>query len=88
MPGMYHGEDYDLAGFAVGAVERKTDSAGKDVRPGDVILGLASSGAHSNGYSLVRKIVGMSGLAYDGPGPLRPRARRWARPCWRRRASM
>ena len=69
MPGMYHGKDYDLAGFAVGAVERKRILPAKDVGPGDVILGLASSGPHSNGYSLIRKIVEMSGLAYDAPAP-------------------
>jgi phosphoribosylformylglycinamidine cyclo-ligase len=69
MPGMYHGKDYDLAGFAVGAVERKRILPAKDVGPGDVILGLASSGTHSNGYSLIRKIVEMSGLGYDAPAP-------------------
>jgi phosphoribosylformylglycinamidine cyclo-ligase len=69
MPGMYHGKDYDLAGFAVGAVERKRMLPAKDVGAGDVILGLASSGPHSNGYSLIRKIVAMSGLAYDAPAP-------------------
>ncbi len=69
MPGMYHGKDYDLAGFAVGAVERKRILPAKDVGPGDVILGLASSGPHSNGYSLIRKIVELSGLGYDAPAP-------------------
>ncbi|MEQ1522257.1 MAG: phosphoribosylformylglycinamidine cyclo-ligase [Aestuariivirga sp.] len=69
MPGMYHGKDYDLAGFAVGAVERKRILPAKDLGPGDVILGLASSGPHSNGYSLIRKIVEMSGLGYDAPAP-------------------
>ncbi|MFZ5723113.1 MAG: phosphoribosylformylglycinamidine cyclo-ligase [Pseudomonadota bacterium] len=57
MPGMYHGEDYDLAGFAVGVVEKSKIIDGKTVAAGDVILGIASSGPHSNGYSLVRKIV-------------------------------
>ncbi|MFH1304880.1 MAG: phosphoribosylformylglycinamidine cyclo-ligase [Candidatus Omnitrophota bacterium] len=56
MPGMYPDGEYDLAGFAVGIVNRKNVLDGKKVRPGDVILGLASSGLHSNGYSLVRKI--------------------------------
>ncbi|MEO0501646.1 MAG: phosphoribosylformylglycinamidine cyclo-ligase, partial [Pseudomonadota bacterium] len=57
MPGMYGKGDYDLAGFSVGAVERGAQLTGKTIAPGDVILGLASSGVHSNGYSLVRRIV-------------------------------
>jgi phosphoribosylformylglycinamidine cyclo-ligase len=57
MPGMYHGEDYDLAGFAVGVVEKSRIIDGTSVRPGDKLLGLASSGPHSNGYSLIRKIL-------------------------------
>lgn len=69
MPGMYHGNDYDLAGFAVGAAERKRILPRKDVGPGDVILGLASTGPHSNGYSLVRKLVEVSGLTYSSPSP-------------------
>ena len=69
MPGMYHGKDYDLAGFAVGAVERRRILPAKNVGPGDMVLGLASSGPHSNGYSLIRKIVEMSGLAYNAPAP-------------------
>jgi phosphoribosylformylglycinamidine cyclo-ligase len=69
MPGMYHGSDYDLAGFAVGAVERKKILPAKDVKAGDVILGLASSGPHSNGYSLIRKIVDVSRLASTAPAP-------------------
>ena len=72
MPGMYHGKDYDLAGFAVGAVERKRILPAKGVGAGDVILGLASSGPHSNGYSLIRKIVELSGLAYSAPAPFDP----------------
>ena len=57
MPGMYPAGEYDLAGFAVGAVEKSAIINGSGIAPGDVVLGLASSGAHSNGYSLVRKIV-------------------------------
>jgi len=60
MPGMYPGGEYDLAGFAVGIVEKKAIIDGSHVAAGDMVLGLASSGAHSNGYSLIRKIVAMS----------------------------
>jgi len=57
MPGMYPEGEYDLAGFCVGVVEKKRIISGKAIRPGDVLIGLTSSGAHSNGYSLIRKIV-------------------------------
>jgi phosphoribosylformylglycinamidine cyclo-ligase len=57
MPGMYPEGEYDLAGFCVGVVERKKIIDGRSIRPGDALIGLASSGAHSNGYSLIRKIV-------------------------------
>ncbi len=68
MPGMYEAKDFDLAGFAVGAMERGADlPAG--VQAGDVLLGLASDGVHSNGYSLVRKIVERTGLGWDAPAP-------------------
>src|ERR1700748_976311 len=60
MPGMYHGADYDLAGFCVGVVEKDAIIDGSKGRAGDVILGLPSSGPHSNGFSLIRKIVQVS----------------------------
>jgi len=61
MPGMYPAGEYDLAGFAVGAVEKSKILTGQDVTPGDVVLGLASSGVHSNGFSLVRKCIERAG---------------------------
>ena len=63
MPGMYPAGEYDLAGFAVGAVEKSKILDGKDVQVGDVVLGLASSGVHSNGFSLVRKCLERAGAA-------------------------
>jgi phosphoribosylformylglycinamidine cyclo-ligase len=74
MPGLYGEGDYDLAGFAVGAVERGRALTGAGVRPGDLVLGLASSGLHSNGFSLVRRIVAEAGIAYDAPAPFAPGA--------------
>ncbi len=72
MPGMYAEKDYDLAGFAVGAAERGTLLPREDLKPGDVVFGLPSSGVHSNGYSLVRRIVALSGLAWTAPAPFAP----------------
>jgi phosphoribosylaminoimidazole synthetase len=69
MPGMYRDGDYDLAGFAVGAAERGQLLPTDDIVEGDVILGLSSSGVHSNGYSLVRRIVEISGLGWDAKAP-------------------
>jgi phosphoribosylformylglycinamidine cyclo-ligase len=70
MPGMYPAGEYDLAGFAVGVAEKDSLITGRDIREGDVVLGLASSGAHSNGYSLIRRIVEVTGadLAEDFHG--------------------
>ena len=72
MPGLYKDGDYDLAGFAVGAAERGTLLPSADIAAGDAVIGLASSGVHSNGFSLVRKIVEQSGLAFDAPAPFSP----------------
>ena len=72
MPGMYAEKDYDLAGFAVGAAERGALLPRGDVVAGDVLFGLPSSGVHSNGYSLVRRIVTLSGLGWDAPAPFAP----------------
>ncbi|MEX2649989.1 MAG: phosphoribosylformylglycinamidine cyclo-ligase [Alphaproteobacteria bacterium] len=69
MPGFYGADEYDLAGFAVGAVERTQMLKGDEARPGDVLLGLASSGLHSNGFSLVRKVVADQGLGWCDPAP-------------------
>lgn len=69
MPGLYGAGDYDLAGFAVGAVERGKGLTGADVRAGDVVLGLASDGLHANGFSLVRRVVEAAGLDLAAPAP-------------------
>jgi phosphoribosylformylglycinamidine cyclo-ligase len=67
MPGMYHGEDYDLAGFCVGIVEKDAIIDGSATRAGDMVLGLPSSGPHSNGFSMIRKILQVSGADLDAP---------------------
>ncbi len=65
MPGMYHGDDYDLAGFCVGIVEKDAIIDGSRTAPGDIVLGLPSSGPHSNGFSMIRKILQVSGTDLD-----------------------
>jgi len=72
MPGMYADGDYDLAGFSVGAAERGQLIDGSGVTEGDVLLGIASSGVHSNGFSLVRKVVEHAGLTFASPAPFAP----------------
>jgi phosphoribosylformylglycinamidine cyclo-ligase len=69
MPGMYSSGDYDLAGFSIGAMERGTGIDGSTVKSGDIVIGLASTGVHSNGFSLVRKVVASAELAWDAPAP-------------------
>ena len=69
MPGMYTAGDYDLAGFCVGAVDRDKVLTGAAISPGDIVLGLASSGVHSNGFSLVRRIIADRGLDLDARFP-------------------
>src|SRR3984885_2828901 len=73
MPGIYSGKDYDLAGFCVGVVEKSAIIDGTKIAPGNVVVGMASSGPHSNGYSLIRKLIGVANANRDpllGGGPL------------------
>ena len=75
MPGMYAEGDYDLAGFCVGAVEREQAVTGATIEAGDILLGLESSGIHSNGFSLVRRVVEAAGLDYADEAPFAPGSR-------------
>jgi phosphoribosylformylglycinamidine cyclo-ligase len=72
MPGLYAAGDFDIAGFAVGAAERGTLLPRPGLKPGDLVFGLSSSGIHSNGFSLVRRIVARSGLEWGAPAPFDP----------------
>jgi phosphoribosylformylglycinamidine cyclo-ligase len=74
MPGMYSDGDYDLAGFCVGAVERADALTGDRVAIGDVLIGIASTGVHSNGFSLVRRVAEAAGVGFDAPAPFKPGA--------------
>ncbi len=72
MPGVYQGGDYDLAGFAVGAVGRKDILPRADIKAGDVVLGLAATGVHSNGFSLVRRVAETADLTWESTAPFDP----------------
>src|SRR5579872_1793094 len=72
MPGLYQPGDYDLAGFAVGAVGRADLLPRTDMAAGDIVIGLASSGLHSNGFTLVRRVVTAAGLTWHAPAPFEP----------------
>jgi phosphoribosylformylglycinamidine cyclo-ligase len=72
MPGLYAAGDFDIAGFAVGAAERGTLLPRPGLKAGDLVFGLPSSGVHSNGFSLVRRVVARSGLRWDAPAPFEP----------------
>jgi phosphoribosylformylglycinamidine cyclo-ligase len=72
MPGVYQGSDYDLAGFAVGAVGRKDVLPRADIKAGDIVIGLGSTGVHANGFSLVRRVTAAAGLTWANPAPFDP----------------
>ncbi|MDD9149725.1 MULTISPECIES: phosphoribosylformylglycinamidine cyclo-ligase [unclassified Sporolactobacillus] len=83
MPGMYRGDDYDIAGFAVGVVEKAKRITGENIRPGDRLIGLASNGLHSNGFSLVRRVIADASLKFSDayrPDPRRTIADELLRP--------
>ena len=73
MPGFYPEDEYDMAGFSVGMVDKEKMIDGTTIKPGDALIGVASSGVHSNGYSLVRKVIGVDGIKPGTPVEGRPR---------------
>ncbi len=87
MPGLYAAGDFDLAGFCVGAVERGRMLPAPSMAAGDVLLGLASSGVHANGFSLIRRLLAERGLGPGDEAPFCP-APAWGGRCWNRPASM
>jgi phosphoribosylformylglycinamidine cyclo-ligase len=88
MPGMYPEGEYDLAGFCVGVVEQERIIDGRSIRPGDVLVGLAASGPHSNGYSLIRRIVGEQSLAPELVDSLMQPTRIYVKPVLRLAAAL
>ena len=88
MPGMYPEGEYDLAGFCVGVVEKSRIIDGRSIQPGDALLGLASSGAHSNGYSLIRKVIGEDMISGDLTDALMEPTRIYVKPVLKLLAAM